>query len=328
MWKRGADFCKLEDVNGTRMLYCFPSPHMFYKATLDSESALRQMHHWLRIRAWCLQQVIHGEGSNHGMVLLTTPEWEIALNGNYTRIVDLPDAVRPKSSQHHIESLPVREGEYRKPSTEKKKKDSPNQLRARARNLAARVDINVRFGVIAGFKSHDACQQNPWGKLLLTEASLKNNRVVFQEVVWELSILNFRLEVLHVDRIRCPHLYQGSDHGLERSMQVARVWSEVDGLVAPSWQHMAEVDDLSASDLSVRGKAWRRFAVVLADWSHAGWVMEGVPRSALESDVDQVSDFYQVLLVQFYLRYAHTTLRRLPTLPLSCPQSLASHSKS
>lgn len=326
-WDAALRSCTVSDAPDGRLLYVLPSPHLFYQQDVNSDIACRMLHNWIRIRRYCLRQVVNG--APEGQVLMTNAEWRIALEGKYYQIVDIdPSHPQPSSAKEELGKLPLKpeasvqddKQMSKKPPTGKQKEGNYKDRSAKDR-LAMRADINVRFGVHAGFQPYSEDGRHKWGGEELSYAQMAGNEGLRSEVVWELALTSFRVEVLHVDRELCPLLYSGPDNGLERSVLVAHVWSK-HGWVAPPWEHHQDEDCLSSTKTGVRGRALARFAHVMSRWPPMDpgdqaltvqWAPE--PYELSENEASTV--------FSFYIRAAHSVLGRLPTIPLVLPASIA-----
>ncbi|THH21517.1 hypothetical protein EUX98_g8364 [Antrodiella citrinella] len=294
---------------------------------LTSKSGSRRLHNWLRVRIWCLNQALNS--ASHG-ALWTKSCWRVAMDGEYYRIQDIPATdIQPLSSASDIAELPVHirpprpvaDGKTRK---NKRLRQGNNALvRAEQRRRAERVDVNVRFGVHAKFVPHDESEEQEWGRWKLSQGKVTGNTALWCEVVWELSVANFRLELLHVDRVLCPHIYTDSTQALLRSNKIISIWSS-DGAVLPDWTRSLEVDLLNSSDDNQHGTALKRFADCMSIWP-GGSEMTNLlakyvwPKGSVLDRRDNQPIF------MFYLRSAHPVLKRLPTIPLAAPESINDH---
>ncbi|THH27108.1 hypothetical protein EUX98_g7084 [Antrodiella citrinella] len=329
-WDAALRFCTVLDAPDGRLLYALPSPHLFYQQDVNSDIGCRMLHNWIRIRRWCLRQVVNG--ASDGQVLMTNAEWRIALEGKYYQIVDIdPSHPQPSSAKQELAKLPLKpeaavqeDRQVSKKPAAGKQKDGNYKDRYAKDRLAMRADINVRFGVHAGFPPYSEDGRHKWGGEVLSYAQMAGNEGLRSEIVWELALTNFRVEVLHVDRELCPLLYSGPDNGLERSVSVAHVWSR-HGWVTPPWQYHQDEDCLSSTKAGVRGRALARFAHLMSRWPPmepgdealtVKWAPE--PYELSENEASTV--------LSFYIRAAHSVLGRLPTIPLVLPASIAQRS--
>lgn len=317
-WAAAFDLCGLEDEEEFEKTYHLPPPNLF--VTLGDESpdgVITRFHNWLRIRPWCQDLVVNTPA--HGMVLLRPAEWRIALFGRYYQIDHAvaededpevaetrrkamallrphPDAAKheeKRSMQGPPAKKPRLEGS--RPSYKERKQQDM---------LAMRATISVRFGVHGKFAPYNSEMTVWWQGDIISRKDVESRKDIWATVVWELSLLSFRLELLQLDRHYCPSLYLGQDGGFVRSQAVAGIWGH-DGMVLPDLS-TAEVDFLSSRSAAVRHDALRRFADVLSKWPGG----EAVSALAVHWEKDAESRLFA-----FYIRAGHKFLSRLPLAP-------------
>lgn len=285
---------------------------MFFQARADSRAIMIRFHNWLRICLWCIQQV--SETATHSMVLMSGNDWRTVLEGTYNQVnieaVKGETAERTSRRAEELAKLPKVLRSEEGPSRKKQKADNA-EGRERKRRLAAHGKINVRFGLHAGFSPYAFSDAPQWGSRSISYEDMQSSDL-WAEVVWELSVLNFRLEFLQLDRYYCPSLYSAADGGFSRSQAIAIVWGS-DGLVSVQWMTARNVDFLSCSS-DVRVPALQRLASVLAEWpggSHLHDICWRWP--AVNGDRD---------IYLFYIRSGHSVFNRMPTIPLVQPRSM------
>lgn len=311
-WSSAANCCGLGDEEEFPKSYHLPMPYMFFQARADNRGVMVRLHNWLRIRLWCIKQVV--ETASHGMVLMSGNDWRTALEGAYYQVniepIEGEDAERTSRRAAQLALLPKDPRSDGSPPPKRQKVDNAGG-RERRRRLAARGEINVRFGLHAGFHPYDFSETSQWGSASISHEGMKSSDL-WAEVVWELSVLNFRLELLQLDRIHCPSLYIVADGGFSRSQAIADVWGR-DGLVSVQWTTARNVDLLSGSS-DVRTPALQRLATVLAEWPGGSHLRE-MCRKWPEVNSDR--DIYL-----FYIRSAHAVFNRIPAIPLVQPRSM------
>ncbi|THH21305.1 hypothetical protein EUX98_g8418 [Antrodiella citrinella] len=326
-WAAALTLCDLVDHAEDRLLYAVPSPHMFCRYASDNQTGCRMLHRWLRIRLWCLRQILHG--AQRGRVLMTREEWRMALDGNYYQLVDIDlTKCQAKASVEDICRLPVRavqtkernrvEGD--KPS-KRRRVDNNHNDRKFDKRLGTRLDINVRFGVHAGFPPLEDTDSNMWGGDEYTAQQLLGKGEVWAEIVWELSMVSFRLEVMQVDRALCADIYRTSDGAWERTNAAAHVWS-AEGWVAPPWTYKEVEDDLSSDNVRIRRGAITRFARLMSVWPSVDRTGTHSLQQLLATSADILDVSHAVAVFTFYIRSAHSILGRLPTIPLRKPSTI------
>ncbi|THH20520.1 hypothetical protein EUX98_g8568 [Antrodiella citrinella] len=253
-WLGVVKSCGLGDVDRCRLLYFAPPPDIFFSVELQSATGSRRLHNWIRIRRWCLGQAVNSP--SHGALWAKTA-WRNALDGLYYRVQDIPsDHWQPLSAAADIARLPPHVNAPRShtrpthvsPPTDstsgnlsvesaggkkKRARKGPKSVeRSEQRKRAERVDVNVRLGVHAEFTPWDPAEEVSWGRWKLSQDAVCGNSVLWREVLWELALVNFRLELLHVDRQLCPAVYADPTQALMRSHQVISIWSS-EGAVLP-----------------------------------------------------------------------------------------------
>ncbi|OBZ78481.1 hypothetical protein A0H81_01593 [Grifola frondosa] len=304
-------------------LYSLPPAHLFY-----SEGSLigERFHNWLRIRMYCLAQATDPPAD--GRVLMTTNQWRMALEGKYYALPYRSLVVQPVSLPTDIARLPSNPDVD--PSTLKRTREledgetheaCSSGERRRFKRIADRIDVNVRFGVHARFTPYQAALTMPsWGQLNVTRAVADMDRTLWGEVVWELTVMNFRLEFLDVDQDLLPALYAEEDtsHAARRQNDLKHIWSP-HGYLRPMWC-TCRTDELGAMDWTVRRHAF-------VQWARA---MEGWPSACLQCNEEDLQardhyDAFECKVVEFYCRAFYQQRARLPTVPLVCPPSMVRH---
>lgn len=310
------------DDNGKTQKYHLPPVHLFYAASADSSLTVKKTHNWLRIRQWCFDQVTRvGE---QGSTPMTAYEWRAALDGLYYSIPYDPSVVKPKSTLADIQRLasappPAKRQRTGPPGNSYKSKKNE---KAQSRRLASTIDVNVRFGVHAGFDPYDPDQQVTWGKITLRSADIavQPGHTLLHEILWELSVANFRLELLELDRAILRVVYDHPDRAVaaRRESLVCRVWRN--GHLRPTWENTDQCDALSSVLWADRISAVKQLASVLSAWPGGDEYKTWNPKSAW--DAFAFFEFeYGVFL--FYARAFHRRYGRRPILPLLFPKSLA-----
>lgn len=301
------------------LLYHLPPIHLFYS---DPHTLSHKVHNWIRIRPWCISQAVHPpEG---GKVLMTTQQWRFALEGRYFRTAIPGGPLQPQSSRSDLAKLPPLP-DCAQLTLGKRERIDDHGLRTPKDGTSAaghrralkkacdRVDVHVRFGIQAGFSPYrEELDPSPkWGERPVSFEVAKTDQGIWAELTWELSIMNFRLELLSMDRMMLPSAYeQSQDWGKVREEEIMNVWVN-DGSVRPRWDR-ADMDiGLGASTAHGRRPAYERWAKVLASWDGA-------------SEAFHVHDDHlEVLVLAFYCRRFYNAFGRTPTLPLVAPLSIS-----
>ena len=89
-------------------------------------------------------------------------------------------------------------------SSRKSKKKCDNeqaeeQCKAQQQCLVDRLDINVHFGVKGGFVLYTQEEPVFWRSSKAAAQYARTHEPVWAEVVWEISVNQFRLQLLHLD---------------------------------------------------------------------------------------------------------------------------------
>jgi len=315
-WALAANRSGLGDELELPKTYHLPPAYVFYGANEDTRGVFARMHNWMRIRRWCIREAINPAA--HGMVLLSASAWRVALEGAYYQVRhDVLDDENPACAQRRAEAiskLPLNpRHEHSDPPESKKRKRGASRALADQKRRISRAEVNVRFGLHAGFAPYDDTVVVRWGQHTVSFETLQRSQALWHQVVWELSELTFRLELLQLDRVYCSSLYAGMDGGFDRSQIVAAVWGD-DGMVDLGWEDGDHVDHLSSSDPSTRRLALQRLARVMSLWPG------GVEMDRLQSVWPTVNA--DVAVYSFYIRSAHAHFSRLPTIPFLKPLSV------
>lgn len=199
---------------------------------------------------------------------------------------------------------------------------------------ARRIDVNVRFGVHAHFAPYNSAESFPWGSSNVSLEMATVDRVLQAEIVWELSVLNFRLEFLALDRLLRKDIYEHDDQraAAERESALFAIWNS--GGVSPMWEVSPEsIDPFSSRSIRNREDMIKRMANVLATWpggesafqlyQYQDHNVNGHVHSSRGSFID-----FEESVFRFYIQLFSKTLNRLPTVPFLQPDSLSRHAKT
>ncbi|OBZ77878.1 hypothetical protein A0H81_01585 [Grifola frondosa] len=264
-----------------------------------------------------------------GKVLMTTLQWRIALEGKYYAIPYRPSIVKPASTPAEIALLP--QGPPADPTKQKRTRETEDGVveapvkceeKRRYRRIVDRIDISVRFGVHAHFAPYQPELTVPsWGMFCVTRAVADTDSVLWAEVIWEIALMNFRLELLDVDRDLLPALYaqEDSSAAAARQHELLEIWG-IKGFLRPMWMETDSVDELSADDWEVRREAFVRWAHVMQTWPGIDLQWDA---STLRDRVEY--DRFEAQVISVYCRIFYATRSRLPTVPLARPASLHRH---
>ncbi|KAH9949883.1 hypothetical protein B0H21DRAFT_726583 [Amylocystis lapponica] len=302
--------CAQQDHGSQAFFYPLPPLHLFY--VVGAESAARRFHNWVRIRKWCIGQALNPPAD--ARVLMTTTQWRIALEGQYYYIDPKLLIIPPKSSRADIERLPV------EPSPPKRSREAGGEMsRRNLRRLADRVDIAVRFGVQGGFLPFDSASTLVnWGTLQVTQDVAATKSDFWAEVIWELSVLTFRLELLELDRIILAKEYEDTDLFASSRLTVLRqIWSP-NQAVCPSWHFDKRQNLLAEAEWDDRVWAFECWADAMLSWP--GGAQLNKNRHYFENE--KLYEAWEAEVIAFYCREYHARFARLPTIPQRAPWSL------
>ena len=305
----------LHTDNTQSQVYFLPPMHLFYAATPTSTITVQKVHNWLRIRDWCFDQI-----RKRDEVLMTAYEWRVALEGRYCAVPYDHLKVKVNVTPQEINSLPPPGPDFkRRHLDENPKAKRHNGEMVQHRRVASRLEINVRFGLHGGFPPYDPLERVAWGKLSLTAQDLSTpaHSDVIRRVVWELSVANFRLELLGLDRDILPVVYNDPDTTLaaRREATICYVWRNE--WARPLWENSAECDPLTSPDWTCRVLPVKHLSSVVSLWPggerFAKWNVN------LTKDCSTFEQFeYDVFI--FYARKFHSQYGRRPILPLIQPR--------
>lgn len=310
-WGAAKDRTGLGDHPSLLKLWHLPSPHLLLNLSANAHGILILVHNWMRIRSWSLQLVL--QPAAHGMVLMSTREWRMALEGKYVQVrhVAMTEEATGAADQRqeHLSVLPANpKVPSKRPSAEPEEGEMLNFKKRRTEQTAAqRGAVNVRFGVHGGFAPYDTAMKIRWGDRSYSLEELSTAQEVWAALLYDLTIVNFRLEVLQLDRHYCPHLYAGADGGFQRSQSIIAVWTK-DWTIVPDYTRADVFDLFSADDPTVRRAALENFAKVLSEWPTIK-----IGASTLDAHQD---------VLEFYIRSAHAVLHRVPTTPILPPRTM------
>ncbi|PCH40630.1 hypothetical protein WOLCODRAFT_159689 [Wolfiporia cocos MD-104 SS10] len=278
------------------------------------------MHNWLCIRQWCFSRAF--DPPAHSKVQMTAAQWRLALEGRYYRFPY--DHAAPQSSIDEIARLPPLPNHEKEPGAqpEAMRGHKAKLLKQRSRmRTTDRIDVAVVLNVHGGFVPYDARAVCPsWGTRHVTREVVEGAQDLWAEVVWELSVVSFRLEFLHADRALAPTHYTVEDDILLREQLVTDIWlnNEEDAmLLRPNWEEQTPCDGLVHRDWQRRRHSVTGMVRVLASWPDSGHLY--VPQeNCTQSDFEHAEE----IAIRFYATAYRRKFGRLPTFPLQCPASL------
>lgn len=205
----------------------------------------------------------------------------------------------------------VTQGPSNKKSTSKSKKSASqrkSQAARKQRNLADRQDINVRFGVHAGFPPYDPTVSVSVPFMGTSVRLVDIDKRIWGSVAWEISVIQSHLEFLDLELQLLPELYlsfSNQDEAMARVSRITSMWGEEFDLSANAEEKVTSLD------WSIRSLAIKDMAAVMRLWPKG--------RESLPSPAEEVTADYEVKVIDFYLMTFNRAYGRLPTIPLVKP---------
>lgn len=265
---------------------------------------------------------------------MNVDDWRFALEGRYWSMTfdntEFPDIKGPSSPAADLAKLPPPPVGYvatssHSDSTARNHQAKKHRMRNVARS-ARRIDVNVRFGVHACFPPYNSQDVFPWGNTAVSLADASKNRALQGEVVWELSVVGFRLDFLMLDRRLRTEMYDRDEQtAAERESAICAIWNG-DGVI-PMWQTFPEdIDPFSSRTKATREIMIKRMANILVTWSGGELALQQYLRRGQGNERAGVArasfaDFEDAVF-RFYITTFTKTMNRLPTIPYCQPESL------
>lgn len=267
---------------------------------------------------WCFTQIYKPPGDR--MVLMTAQQWQFALLGAYEALDAPSEAVAPQSHPDDIAQLPV--ATVRGPlaasassaglgvSAQSKQSKSRSSSRR-----AARIDVNVRFGVHAGFQPYTRYDITRWGTIYVTRAVAEVDMELAAAVVWEAASFLFRLQLIELDRALASSLYIGHSgrSAVNRERAVMDVWGGRG--IRPVWEMDVGCDPVTSCDWKIRLPCVKAMASLTDGW-------RGGPHLLWQDAFGQNQAAYEMFEASVFRLYAleyHALFGTCPVLPLSMP---------
>lgn len=311
-WSEAIDSlgCSVNDGHDLKQTFSLPPYHLFGGEA--PHVVARKFHNFLRIRDWILAEVF--DAPAHGQVMMGAMQWRVAIEGMYyfLEYSHLPQDVRPIAKAEDIAKLPLRPGHDDRNSNGKRERPSQggsNRTLKNDRRTRDRVDINVRLNVHAGFPPYEETQTAYYLSRELRLTDVEGDVRLYAEVVWDLSVLHFRLEFLALDAICFPY----SDHPPtpqminSRQMYITSIWGG--GCLTSTVN-----DGLTSPVFGLRASAILRLGECMQPW--------GFPSFGRAVIITSNSPEYQRReqeTIIFYVRKFHAHFGRIPMVPLSPP---------
>lgn len=179
--------------------YYWPPPFLFQGPGAKTD---RYYHNYVRIRAFCRQRLLD---PTIGATALRVAEWRDALWGDY---------------KVHVDEAPSSSSAV--PSKDRR------QMQQNVRRL---------FSNTAGLSSYNPAQTSQWGHRVVGLEELKD-AATRSQILWEVHEINWRCELLEVDRVMIGSHEWRTLQRWEREARVSDIWSaEGSGLcLTPLWE--------------------------------------------------------------------------------------------
>ncbi|KAI0054765.1 hypothetical protein BV25DRAFT_1922393 [Artomyces pyxidatus] len=324
-----ARLVSLEVRQSKPLLYGLPPPHAF------GSNTGAKIHNWLRLREWCYSEAQRLD--DEPKILLTAGYWRIALEGRYHAMsYDANAKVLPQSSPDLIARLPPAPGPDH-PSTSAHptaaslgkrtftmadgvEQEDPRGTRTptqRARNAAERVDIAVRFGVHGGIPPYHPDQTPKWRGVAVDRARVDEDQALWAEVLWELTVAQFRLEFLWMEMEVMESAYADS-YELVRQRDATRIWTYSGAVLPDPDSDPPTVDWLLSEDWRVRLAGATRFRNYIAAWPG----MPTLPVAPKAPATRPELEGFEAAVYEAYCTYFGERKARLPTMPPRRPSTL------
>lgn len=309
---------RLRDIalidTGVPLQYGLPPVHAF-----SGGGTGQKIHNWLRIRTHCFDALTTGDKP----FALTTNHWRVALDGRYYQST-IPDGttIMPRAPLAKIAMLPPA------PASSQPEHDSTGSKTSRGADsrlhrLMERIDIAVHFGVDCGLPPYDrnVTPLPTWRGQSVGRDRAESDRNLWAEVAWQVSVANFRLDLLWFDaEVMAPVLAKGKDASLrqdERFSLWQEVWSDHRGIVTGT--DPAAFDWMLSPKWIDRATALHRMTRLVRDWPG----FPPLPPSMMPITAEQgAMERFELDFFEKYCRYFQAKKGRLPLFPLSRPSTI------
>ena len=308
---------KFGDDNSRPLVYYLPPLHLFFAGAPSSDITVQKVHNWLRIRSWCFDQI-----RQHDEILMTAAQWRYALEGKYYAVPY--EHLKVKGglgfTLEDYDRLPLPPQDMKRRVLDPEAKHRKNNESTQHKRVAGRIQINIRFGVHGGFPPYSPDDKVVWGGEDWDAARLaKCGTRVIRGVVWELSVANFRLELLQLDRTLLDVVYKHPDrfYAARRERMICSIWKN--GWARPAWEDDPESDPLNSASWKVRVPPVQRLWTVISLWPGS----DNIPTWS-ESFAHGEEEFrkFEYQLFLFYAQEFYRLNGRRPVLPLLQPEGM------
>ncbi|KAI0063771.1 hypothetical protein BV25DRAFT_1914855 [Artomyces pyxidatus] len=317
----------LEVLQPKPLLYGVPPANAF------GSNTGHKVHNWLRIRQWCYSQA--QQTDDEPSILLSATHWRIALEGRYHAITYPIDAgILPQSSPELIARLPPAPlsdvasqpsaALGKRPLSTSQAGDAPDDApgsvrtpRQRARRVMERVDICVRFGVVGGFAPYRPEIMPEWRGVAVTRARADDDQSLWTEVLWDLCVSQFRLEIAWME-MEVMEVAYADNYDLVRARDVTRIWTHGGALLPEPDSDPGPTDWLLAEEWKVRREGVSRFRDYITAWTG----MPELPHPPASPCSQEAFEAFEKEVYEGYCKYFCEKKGRLPTIPPRRPPTL------
>lgn len=311
-WAKAIDSLgnSVRDTHVMKQTFALPPYHIF--SGPDDIGMARRLHSYLRIRGWCFDQVF--DAPAHGQTKMTAAQWRVALEGGYyfVEYEHLDSRVQPIASKEDIARLPPRPDHDNRNANGKRERGEQitnQRLSKMDKRTRDRIDVNVRMHVHAGFAPYDEEEGVYWRGHLKKLADVRGDLSLYRSIMWELSVLHFRLEFLLLDELCYPYPTRPPTPSAiaHRQIFVTSIWGGGNLSVA-------EGDRLTSGEFGQRASAILRLGECMSPWGFPSLqssqvaVIDGTHFRRREQDT-----------IVFYVERFHQRFGRIPCIPLEKP---------
>ncbi|PCH36155.1 hypothetical protein WOLCODRAFT_156881 [Wolfiporia cocos MD-104 SS10] len=182
------------------VLYHLLPIHLFHSS---GTAQATRVHNWLRICYWSFDHEFNPPA--HGRVQLMASQWRVALKGRYYRFPYVH--AQPKNSTREISRLPPLLNAKEDGCTEKDGEQLAEGCKVKIvkqrswLRIGDHIDVTVLMNMHREFVPYNEGLVCPsWGMKHISRLVVEGAEGLWVQVVWELSMVSFHLEFLHVDR--------------------------------------------------------------------------------------------------------------------------------
>ncbi|KAH9886428.1 hypothetical protein C8Q73DRAFT_658502 [Cubamyces lactineus] len=286
------------------VLYFYPPPFLLDTASSlapapdrsppnivrHDEKVHRYLHNLIRIREFCRVRLFDPTIDGKAMSI---SEWRAALWGDYTN-----------------KDFPLVQG------------SAADQKRAK-RRYEERNAIARLFGNLAHVKSYDEADVVLLDDRLVNKEVAARSRLVRVQLLWEAHEINFRCDVMALDRAMVPRDEWPIMHRWEREAGISGVWGRKAGAISVLPDTSVEL--FRFYWLPCTDPRWRvgvpclqRMVMLMRRWTDFPEALRQLPKDEEDWDVELYARV-QAEVVGFYVRSFVSKFHRLPIPPIMYP---------